>query len=167
MLVRDAASNMPCRMRVGVLLISVLMCCVLFGANGCASARKREKKEKPAPAPPQPVLVGTISLVNEESKFVLIDAGLLPTPPPELALKTYTKDVESGELLTSRERRRPFIIADIKSGAPQKGDRVFTAVATAKPPAASAADPISNAPPIGGTKDSAPDFLPPIQLSAP
>jgi hypothetical protein len=142
------------------------MCCVLFGASGCASARKREKKEKPAPAAPQPVLVGTISLVNEESKFVLIDAGLLPTPPPDLALKSYTKDIESGDLLTSRERRRPFIIADIKSGIPKKGDRVYTAVTNAKPavPPDNGTAPATSA---LSTKESAPDFLPPIQLSAP
>jgi hypothetical protein len=104
--------------------------------------------------------VGTIKLVNPESGFALIDNGLLPTPPQGLALKSYTQQTESAELVSSDVRKRPFIIADIKSGTPLKGDKVFTARNVALPaqPAGPGSNNAARTPP-------APDFLPQVQLS--
>ncbi len=82
------------------------------------------KRKRPGVAP-QPMLVGTISLVNEGSRFVLIDNGDLPAPESGSVMKSYGDGAETGELMATQVRRRPFIIADIKGGAPQKGDRVL------------------------------------------
>jgi hypothetical protein len=56
---------------------------------------------------------------------VLIDGGDLPTPATGAPLKSYTAGVESGSLLATEVKKRPHIIADIKEGAPRKGDRVM------------------------------------------
>lgn len=100
----------------------------LLGTAGCASWGRRAKERKvaeAAPAIPLPRMMGTITLVNEESRFVLIDGGTLPTLAEGTALKSFTGEVESGVLSVGPMRRRPFVIADIVKGAPQKGDRVF------------------------------------------
>ena len=91
-------------------------------STSCAWRHKRTKEKNETP---QPQLVGTITLVNEEGKFALIDGGYLPTPTAGTALKSFTGETESGLLTVGAVRRRPFVIADIVKGAPQKGDRVF------------------------------------------
>lgn len=146
---------MPIRVTTRVLLLALLTIC----SSGCASLRNKEK-EKPAVVARQPAFVGVIALVNLESRFVLIDNGLLPVPPAGLPLKSYTDGVESAELETSAVRRRPFTIADIRHGTPQKGDRVFVASSTVLP-----AQPVSEsdapAAELGPEIHSdAPDFLP-------
>jgi hypothetical protein len=134
-------------------------------STSCAALRKKEKP----PAPPlarQPAFVGTISLVNPESQFVLIDNGLLPTPPEGMVMKSYTNGAESAELIISNARRRPFAIANIRQGAPQKGDRVYVSAADA--PSAQAAQPVSQpsaqpaAPAVPGAPPEIPDFFPPL-----
>lgn len=135
---------------------------LLLVQSGCATREKKPKdKDKPAAVAPRPVYVGTISLVNAESGFVLIDGGLLPTPAPNLELRSLTNGAESAVLVTSHVSKRPFVIADIKSGTPLKGDRVFTALP------GSAAPKVSPPPPSAApvTPEPAPEFLPDIQLS--
>jgi hypothetical protein len=70
--------------------------------------------------------VGTVTLVNEEGKFVLVDNGALPVPPVGGVLKCYPAAASepSAELVTTDVRKRPFTIADIRDGTPHKGDRV-------------------------------------------
>ena len=70
--------------------------------------------------------VGTVTLVNEEGKFVLVDNGALPVPPVGGVLKCYPAQASeaSAELVATDVRKRPFTIADIRDGAPHKGDRV-------------------------------------------
>ena len=75
--------------------------------------------------PKVPLLVGTITLVNTEGGFTLIDSGNTPNPSVGEVIKSRTADVESGELRVTEVRRRPFYIADIIKGKPQKGDQVF------------------------------------------
>lgn len=67
---------------------------------------------------------GIITLVNEDNHFVLIDGGYSSAPADGLKLKSFTDDAESGTLAVSPQHRRPFVIADITSGTPKKGDRV-------------------------------------------
>ena len=145
-----------------LLLLLLLVPPLLQG--GCASARK---KQSPEPAAPRPVYVGMISLVNADSGFVLIDGGLLPSPPPGLALRSFTNGAMSAELASSEVRKRPFVIADIKTGAPQKGDRVFTAVAGPQPSTIPTAAPTLPPPALRlpPPEEPAPDFLPPVQLA--
>jgi hypothetical protein len=99
-----------------------------MSSSGCAvlSKWKRERKaRKTAAQPAVPRFVGTITLVNEEDRFVLIDNGNSPVPPTGAALKSFAGEVESGVLSVGSVRRAPFVIADIVKGAPHKGDTVY------------------------------------------
>ena len=91
--------------------------------NGCALFHKR-KKPRPSAAV-QPQMVGTIALVNDSMHFVLVDTGGSAGPQKGQALKSFTNGQESGILMVTGERQRPFIAADIVKGAPQKGDEVM------------------------------------------
>jgi hypothetical protein len=102
------------------LVICAICLCLCAGA-ACAS-----RKPKPQ-GPPQPThrLVGTIVMVNEEQKFVLIDTDTAEASEDGTALKSFSNGAETGVLTVSPEHRPPFMIADIVSGTPQKGDQVF------------------------------------------
>lgn len=101
---------------------------LLFGVaalatNGCATRKPTATAQAPQTA--RVLFVGTIALVNSDSGFVLIDQGQQAAPTAGALLKTFSDSSESSVLVASDVRKRPFIIADIKSGTPQKGDRVF------------------------------------------
>jgi hypothetical protein len=100
--------------------------------SGCVFHGK-QKKGKAAAFGTRPILVGTISLVNEDGKFALIDNGTSPLPPVGGQLESFTGDVKSGELVATQARRHPFTIADIRSGQPKKGDRVLLQPAVGGP----------------------------------
>lgn len=102
-----------------ILLLSV----AALATNGCATQKRTAATRPPQSAPV--LLVGTIALVNSDSGFVLIDQGQQAAPTSGALLKTYSGPAESAVLVASDVRKRPFIIADIKSGSPQKGDRVY------------------------------------------
>ena len=69
--------------------------------------------------------LGTISMVNEDGHFVLIDFGgfTAPTPGVELQVRRAGNDVAT--VKAGAEMRRPFAAADIVSGTPQSGDDVW------------------------------------------
>ena len=90
--------------------------------SGCGLRRPRAKK---VAAPAQPLLVGTITLVNEDRHFVLIDSGMGPGPMSGVVLKCRSASGETGEVKVGEVRRRPFAIADVVKGAPHVGDQVF------------------------------------------
>lgn len=93
---------------------------------GCAAFQRRHEAKRAKPvALPAPLLVGTITLVNEEGRFVLIDSGMNPSPFAGAVLKSRRADAESGELKAGAIRKRPFAIADVVKGTPQVGDQVF------------------------------------------
>jgi hypothetical protein len=111
--------------------IRLLLAAGLWTGAGCATMKKlhflpqqTSKPEEKAPAP-TPRRVGTVTLVNEADHFVLIDTATAPAPETGTALKTFTGDVESGVVTVGSVARRPFVVADIVSGAPRKGDAVF------------------------------------------
>jgi hypothetical protein len=116
-----APHTMP-PMRSRALICALLLCAL--GSPGCALLHRKHKP--PKPAPPSAMAVGTVTLVNEEGKFVLVDNGALPVPPVGGVLKCYPAAAAepSAELVTTDVRKRPFTIADIREGAPHKGDRV-------------------------------------------
>ena len=100
--------------------------------GGCAALKKmhlpgrHQKKPKTAETvPAKPQLVGTITLVNEDTHFVLIDVGFSSVPRSGTALKAMSGGVETGVVTVGEVRRRPFAVADIVSGAPKRGDQVF------------------------------------------
>jgi hypothetical protein len=83
------------------------------------------KKHASATPAPRPLFVGTITLVNETSRFVLIDVGDSVVPAQGMALKSIANGVETGVVAVGDVKRRPFAIADIVSGSPKKGDAVY------------------------------------------
>ncbi len=109
-------------MRPRALTCALLLCSL--GSPGCALWHRKPKP--PKAAPPSAMAVGTVTLVNEEGKFVLVDNGALPVPPVGGVLKCYPAQASesSAELVATDVRKRPFTIADIREGAPHKGDRV-------------------------------------------
>ena len=71
--------------------------------------------------------VGEVAIVNLARRFVLIDIGRAASLPPigaELSAKNPDGE-ESARLRVTPEQRPPFITADIVSGTPERGDRVF------------------------------------------
>ena len=73
---------------------------------------------------PGPRRVGTVAVVNDELRFVLVDVGSLYTPAAGTALKSFSGGRETGILAVDPEKQRPFIVADIVKGEPKVGDQV-------------------------------------------
>ena len=91
---------------------------------GCAShkAAPGHREEGVVPGPRR---VGTVALVNDEKRFVLVDVGSLYTPAAGTALKSFSPGgAETGILAVDAEKQRPFIVADIVKGEPKVGDQV-------------------------------------------
>ena len=116
-------------MRIPLPPLSCVLALSLF-CGGCATLKKirlpwsREKRAAETTVV-RPHSVGTITLVNEDARFVLIDAGHSAVPPAGTALKTMSGETESGVVMVGDVRKRPFAVADIVRGSPRKGDRVF------------------------------------------
>ncbi|MEM7148152.1 MAG: hypothetical protein AAF591_23825 [Verrucomicrobiota bacterium] len=69
--------------------------------------------------------VGEITFVNLGEEFVLIrTTGLIKLPEGSKMESVGEQSIETGELVLSPERKRAFLVADIRSGSPQVGDRV-------------------------------------------
>lgn len=103
--------------------------CLLLG--GCTSAQPKTRplgervivrKQHSETWIPQ---LGRITLVDEPAQFVLLDIGTAPAPSSGTMLRSHSNQGPTAELEVSRFQKRPFLIADIKSGHPQFGDRVF------------------------------------------
>jgi hypothetical protein len=114
---------------VRVFIVILLACAAGFSA-GCSHFRRPPLKAKAVTKEDKlrkgPLLfVGTVKLVNEEDHFILIDSGGQASPAAEAVLKVKVDGVETAELKASDIRRRPFAIADIVSGTPKVGDRVY------------------------------------------
>lgn len=80
------------------------------------------------PAPPQaqaPQFIGVVKMVNTEDQFVLIDAVSHQGTEPGALLLCITDQKETANLRMSTLKNPPFLIADIASGSPAPGDRVF------------------------------------------
>jgi hypothetical protein len=72
-----------------------------------------------------PQLIGVVKMVNPDDHFVLIDSiSGLGTEPGTL-LVCITDQKETANLRMSPLKNPPFLIADIASGTPAPGDRVF------------------------------------------
>ncbi len=78
--------------------------------------------------PPQaqvPRLIGIIKTVSKEDRFVLIDATTFQGAESGDLLVCIRDQKETANLRMSNLKNPPFLIADIASGAPAPGDRVF------------------------------------------
>lgn len=115
--------------------LSVLLLALMVSANGCALFQKKRgaTEEEAQAAKPEPRVeratvperVGKITLVNEDGRFVLIDLDQGQAPDQGSALKAMRNGAETAVLAVGDVRRRPFIVADIVSGEPLKGDAVY------------------------------------------
>jgi hypothetical protein len=81
------------------------------------------KKAKPPKAQP-PQIIGTVKMVNMDDKYVLVDAMSQNLEPGDL-LVCINAQQETANLRMSPLKNPPFLIADIASGTPAVGDRVF------------------------------------------
>jgi hypothetical protein len=81
--------------------------------------------------------LGVVVMVDKDAGFALIDIGTAPAPAAGTPLKTFTLEKEgspkiveappaTAELTVSAFQKRPFLIADLKSGLPKMGDSVVT-----------------------------------------
>jgi hypothetical protein len=83
------------------------------------------KKAAP-PAAQTPQWIGTIKLVNERDGYALVDAQNYSALPPGETLNAVGEDRETGVLRVTADRQAPFFIADVVSGKPRAGDRVYS-----------------------------------------
>ena len=71
------------------------------------------------------VFLGTITMVNEKSGFVLINTPTNQRLEPGIPLQSFGEAGMSAELLFSPEQTFGFMTADIREGTPMVGDEVF------------------------------------------
>ncbi len=114
-----------------------LAVCGIFGLGGCSSPESLPDYEQRAPESARissnmrrvsidrPRQVGKVSLINTGDNFVLIELQSALVPKPGQRLYVYDGQMKSAELQVSKEKRRPFIIADIQEGLPQQEDLVY------------------------------------------
>ena len=101
---------------------SILIACLsVLTLTACAP---RTRSNAPAAAL-GPRVVGEVTVVDEEKRFVLIDLeSNLYVPAPGTALRTTNAQGETSHLKASPEQKRPFVAADIVDGDPAVGDQV-------------------------------------------
>ena len=82
------------------------------------------KKAKPPKALP-PQLIGTVKMVNIADQYVLIDAMSQSVQPGDLLVCINGQQQQTANLRMGSLKNPPFLIADLASGTPAVGDRVF------------------------------------------
>jgi hypothetical protein len=82
------------------------------------------RKAKP-PQAQVPRIIGVVKTVNSEDRFVLIDATTFQCAEAGDLLICIRDQKETANLRMSTLKNPPFLIADIASGTPSPGDRVF------------------------------------------
>jgi len=82
-----------------------------------------KKKNPPAANPPQ--WAGTIRMVNAAEKFVLIESNTLSAIVPGETYTVIGGGAETASLQMTALREPPFLIADIVSGSPSEGDKIY------------------------------------------
>lgn len=96
---------------------------------GCSLWQDFTKKKSPAPvatAVETQSFLGTISMVNDDGHFVLVDFGGFAAPEPGAELQVRRAGEDVATLKAGTEMRRPFAAADILQGTPQPGDDVWS-----------------------------------------
>jgi hypothetical protein len=84
----------------------------------------KPKPKVPVAAPPR--WIGVIRVVNTTDKYVLIDSQQTLSMKPGEVLNSVGNDYETGTVRVSPDKNPPFFIADIASGSPAVGDRVYS-----------------------------------------
>lgn len=83
------------------------------------------KRDRPPAALP-PRWLGRITLVDERSNYALVDSQPFAPLPPGTILHSVSQNSETGVLRVSDDSNPPFFIADITSGRPRPGDRIYS-----------------------------------------
>jgi len=83
-------------------------------------------KRDQTPRASLPLWIGTVRLVNDRGGFVLIENTSAFSIPSGKKLTVVVPGREDAELEVSQDRQHPFFIADILTGAPRVGDRVYS-----------------------------------------
>ncbi len=120
---QNASRGFLCRLLVVSLALLLLPGCSVL--DHFQKKRRAAAQKKAAQQPKVPQLVGTIVLVSVDGNFVLIDNESRPSPAMGALVRSQPGGAAASELRVTEIRRRPFVIADIVSGSPQKGDPVF------------------------------------------
>jgi hypothetical protein len=102
----------------------LLLSSLLVSVPGCALFQGG--KEEPAPTAETQNFLGSISMVNEDGRFVLVDFGGFAAPQPGAEVEVRRDGETVATLKVGEEMRRPFAAADIVDGTPQTGDDVWS-----------------------------------------
>jgi len=73
--------------------------------------------------PPQ--WTGVIRMVNSAENFVLVESGAISSAIPGETYLAVGKGVETATLRMTSLKNPPFLIADIVSGSPSPGDKIY------------------------------------------
>jgi hypothetical protein len=85
---------------------------------------KFSSRRPKAPQAQVPHLIGVIKMVDEDDRFVLIDATTFQGARAGDLLICIRDQKETANLRMSNLQNPPFLIADVASGKPAPGDRV-------------------------------------------
>ena len=129
---------------------------------GKVRGRGREEADSDELAATQTkVLGGTIQLVQDPYGFVLIKSSSSPPPKgAELSVHRRGESKPVAELKVSPEKKTGFVVADILSGQPRKGDVVMWNLPDMAPPPDNLLDAPEPIEPVPGTID--PETMQPI-----
>ncbi len=90
-----------------------------------------KRKKPPAALPPQ--WTGVIRMVNAGEHFVLIEANSSSAAVPGETYLSVAKGLETASLKMTSLKNPPFLIADIVSGTPSPGERIYRPKSPAVP----------------------------------
>ncbi|MFZ4598012.1 MAG: hypothetical protein ACOYNN_05145 [Terrimicrobiaceae bacterium] len=90
------------------------------------------KKSKPPVALP-PQWAGTIRMVNAGENFILIETNALAEIVPGEVYTAVANGAETATVRMTALRNPPFLIADILTGSPSEGEKIYLPRASAKP----------------------------------
>ena len=82
------------------------------------------KKQKPPVALP-PQWTGVIRMVNAPERFVLVEASSMDSVLPGENYLSISKGSETATLRMTSLKNPPFLIADIVSGSPAPGEKIY------------------------------------------
>jgi hypothetical protein len=123
------------------------------------------RRAKP-PAATAPQWAGSIRMVNTAEKFVLVESSTATSVVPGETYLSIGNSSETASLRMTNLKNPPFLIADIVSGDPSPGDKIYLPKATAQPsppPAArSKAQPAPKNTPSSPAPPPLPDADPPL-----
>lgn len=82
-----------------------------------------KKKKTPTALPPQ--WTGVIRMVNAPEHFVLVEASAISSAEPGETYLAINKGAETATLRMTSLKNPPFLIADIISGNPSPGEKIY------------------------------------------